>query len=115
MKADDYAAKILSDLDERGKVKSEVVGSVAWEMLLEIKEIAEKRKAFSNEAMIGVLNEVDAKWRAVCRRVEKAGHRDVLRLDGMERSIRTKLPETFQFWRTEPSWEELREDYPDDV
>lgn len=113
VKADEYAAKILADLDEHGKVKSAVIGAVAWDVMLEIKEIAEKRKVSSNEALSSVLDEVDAKWKAVCRRVEKAGHPNVLKLDGMEKLIRAKFPDTFVFWRAEwhPSREELYEGY----
>jgi hypothetical protein len=119
VKADECAAKILSDLDSDGKVKPEVATAIAWEMMLEIKEIAEKRRVSSNEGMAAVLDEADAKWKAVCRRIGKAGHPGVLKLDGMEKLIHEKLPETLEFWRVpdflkfKPSRDDLYENFGD--
>lgn len=117
MKADDYAEKILSDLGPDGRIKPETASAVAWEMFMEIKDIAEGRRVKSNEGMASVLDEVDAKWKAVCRRIEKAGHRDVLRRDAMERIIHENLPESLVIWRVpdflkfKPSREDLYENF----
>jgi len=64
MKAKEYAERYLSAEDKR----TELV-KIAREFILEIRTIAEQRKAKKDMALVAIVKEQEQKWKAFCKRV----------------------------------------------
>lgn len=89
MKADYYANRIIES-DNPG----EEVVLVVRDIVLEAQDLIKQRKATTNEAAIAINNELERKWKAVCRRVNaRLGH--VLSEGGYLAFMKSQLPELF--------------------
>ena len=90
MKAKEYATryKLNSTQEELGKI--------AFDMLMETKELIEKRHAKNNPALFAVLDEIDNKWR---RFVDLTGNPNI-NPDGMMKLIEDKMDFAYYPWIT---------------
>ncbi len=64
-KAKDYARQYIRVTKEKGQ--EQAMAEVLADLIAEIGELAEIRKAEKDPAMVGILNELELKWKAVCR------------------------------------------------
>jgi len=97
-KAKDYAARFNASPVE------EVLGQIAIDFLVEVKDIAKQRcgeKHMLDISFFSVLNEQDQKWQAFCRLVQKGcGH--VIRPDGFRYLLHKEVPFIFARWKPKP-------------
>lgn len=70
MKAKEYAAIYHQKVAE-GLQDTDALARIALDMIREIEVIARTRRAYSNAAMVSVIDEVAQKWRAFSRLVQQ--------------------------------------------
>jgi hypothetical protein len=64
-KAKDYARQYIRVAKEKGQ--EQALAEVLTDLIAEIGDLAKRRKAEKDPAMVGILNELELKWKAVCR------------------------------------------------
>ena len=73
-KASEYATQILNSRLVGGQFNMTVLTDVMHELLsVEVQELVISRHATKDAAIVGIIKEQNAKWKAICRRVNKAG------------------------------------------
>jgi hypothetical protein len=84
MKAKEYAERYRT-----AKSPNDELVEIARDFILEIKTIAEQRKAKKDMAIVKIVREQEQKWEAFCRHVNDPN----VRTDGFMRLFKAQLPE----------------------
>ena len=85
MKAVEYY-KIFKDNEDKLGL-DEAIKLLAYDMFLEVGDIAASRKARYDNAMISVFKEQESKWYAICKLDER------FRRDGFREYIKLRMPD----------------------
>ena len=96
MKADEYVVKYL-ETEKTDPVFA--TGNIAIGLALEIKEIAEKRGVKEGHGFISILNEINDKWYAIGKRLEKIKGEKILADDGFKRFLISRFPNLSIYWK----------------
>jgi len=86
MKAKEYADRYLSSEDKR----TELV-KIGREFIIEIRTVAEQRKARKDMAIVAIVKEQEKKWEAFCNRVDDP----TIREDGFMKLFEAQCPGLF--------------------
>jgi hypothetical protein len=96
MKAKEYAARYQETKSTSGP---DAAIMEMWRAFLgEFKTIKEQRHARTADAQLAIVNELDKKWRAICRHVGG----DELNEDGYEKIVADKMPGVYGAWKKIP-------------
>ena len=89
MKAKEYAERYKANPTDKELMR------VAFDLLMETKELAEQRHVSTNAGLFGVIDEIANKWRAFVRLVNDPN----LRTDGFELLIKQRFPWVYDPWK----------------
>ena len=112
MKAKEYAERIAASITDHNTLPPEeavdflieAIHSVGTDMIAEMKELAETRKARSDAAVASIIREQYMKWRAMCRELAKMVNEEVLDPEGFKTIIKSAFPPQVYRYMDKMGW-----------